>query len=124
MIDNPSPSPEFNSGIAYLETIDLLQKAIHRQNNSKDYDGMYQTLLSLQIEIMGRVKSKKLTKIIDLLKPLEKNCTILIMNKGRVKEMILFYNLLKWWEALTIIRHDLGLVMPDKGGGWEAIGEV
>jgi hypothetical protein len=116
------PKPEFNSGIDYLETISLLQKTIHRQSILKDYEGMFNTLFSLQIEIMGRIKSKKLLRYVERVKPLEKNCTKLLMNKGN--NTLLHRSLLKWFEELTVIRHELGLVMPDKSDLWEEIGVV
>jgi hypothetical protein len=124
MSSNDLPKPEFNAGIDYLETMSLLQKTLHKQNILRDYEGMYYTLLSLQIEIMGRIKSKQLKEFEQRIKPLEINCTKLIISGTNKNSFILHRSLIKWFEQLTIIRHELGLVMPDKNSAWEEIGNV
>lgn len=118
------PAPEFNSGIDYLETMGLIIKSIHKLNYQRDYEGMYNMIKSLQIEVMGRIRSKKMDELTKRLKPLEKNCTQLIINKEKVKEFMLQRSLLIWFEEIQIIRHELGLVMPDKNSAWENLGEV
>ena len=118
------PKPEFNAGIDYLETMSLLIKTAHRQSIMKDYDALFNTLLSLQIEIMGRVKSKGLEKYVTRLKPFETNCLMLILNKDKYNPNMMHRKLLKWFEELTIVRHELGLVMPDKSDVWDELSQI
>ena len=113
-----SDTPQFNSGISYLERIHNIMNKIHESLARYDYGVVRSLLASLFIELAPRASPKKRTELKLLLKKID---TLLKPNRhAALLEGVQQSNLLDTVELLffelSLLAHELQLIMPNKVG--------
>lgn len=117
-MDDFKSDPEFNSGIAYLESLRRLMDYFHFAMAQNDYNVASELIIQIYSELYGRMARVKETTMIKECDILEQNIMRLLQHNAtnplHTYQIKSYLN--QFFKYLNKCAHDLGLIMPDKDG--------
>jgi len=115
---NTSDTPQFNSGISYLERIHNIMNKIHETLAIQEYNIVRSLLFSLFVELAPRAapsKRKELKVLLKRIDALLKPSRHAALLEG-VKQANLLDSIEQLFFELSTLAHELQLIMPNKVG--------
>lgn len=105
-------TPEFNSGIAYLNRIHNLKVSVQANVVNLNWESVYHLIWLYYIEIKPRLKQEHILEADDI----KNKCAgfLAMKNKNPQTKDQTNAALLEWFTLLNSFEHEVKLVMPDR----------
>lgn len=115
----------FNAGIAKLRRIDYLKQKLHYARENGDFNGMFNSLVSIRMEIHERMNDEERKKA----QQLQNKCASLLyilQNKkyGSVTDGSVSNSFLELEKFLNECEYKYGMSLPNKGGVGDLIADM
>tara|TARA_Y100000310_G_scaffold106375_1_gene104863 strand:- start:1543 stop:1935 length:393 start_codon:yes stop_codon:yes gene_type:complete len=110
-------SPQFNSSMLYLDTLNILNRRAHDAGINQQYHLLLRILDEYQLELIPRLIGNKRKKLIEQLEALQKESHRLATVTSTFGPKFVWAfkdNLYRWRMKLYISAHEEGLIMADK----------